>query len=328
MFKLCSFNCRSVYGREVDLIRTMRSHQISLLLLQETKHHANVPPTHLDPAIYQQHSTAGIRGLITKPDQQTANAISLTDLTEPATDHYLWTDINTLVGTLHVANCYFSPDKQEKQCNIHALGKLFNVVQYLNSLPGPAHIILCGDFNADPLISRNYGYLAEHIRTLLEEHGLCAMPRPQHNSCTRPASGKHIDHFFVSRSLFPFIKNELIYLTNNTIGASASRTKSDHTPLILTLSRVLVHPQHKISVRINLKQLRSGGHNQYAAATHALSIAWFRWRRSMPFPLSPTAIDALWEGLSFLLFEAAHLALGKAATQPSPFPLQMHVPTS
>ena len=133
--RICSFNCRSVYGREKDLIDTMQTHSLSFLALQEPKLFANAPPQGLDPALYYQHSLPGIRGFINKPSRHWTNSLSLPNV--PHTDSHLWTTLHTPIGLLHIAICYFSPNTDENKIT---LSQLSTLGQHL--LRGPSLLLL------------------------------------------------------------------------------------------------------------------------------------------------------------------------------------------
>ena len=295
----------------------MNDHSISILALQEPMLFANAPPLNLDPALYQQHSTAGIRGLITKPAQSWLNSLSLPNVS--TSDFWHWITLHSALGIIHIANCYFPPNHDEKNTThaaLNLLGQQILSIKSSHTATTNAHFILCGDFNADPLPHKMHGHLAASLATFIPAHRLFLAPRPHRNSHTRPASRTHIDLFILSDTLRPFLTQSLEYLYDNKIGASTYRAPSDHIPIILTLTNFSPKISYTKHINVNVQPLRDGHTHQYASTLHTLTHAWFAWRqRLIVNGCNTSLLRVMWAGLNFIIHEAAFLVHGHSVTK-------------
>ena len=280
-----------------------------MLLLQEPKLFANVPPLGLHTCFFHENSTPGIRGLICSPAVAWLHALSITHV--PSTDIVMWVILSTSLGDIYVANVYFPPGHEDRPLVLAALDALESFVQSLT--PGTL-VIICGDLNCDPHPKKMLGDLATVVSGFIQRTGLILANRPcLASSYTRPASGKHIDHFIYSASLKRHVCAPLEYFHDNKLGSSTGRAKSDHSPIVLTITGGNL-PRHSYSkiLHFNTQLLRDGHTHNYHTAMRSLIEKWTQWRLALlcESQATPTLLRLLWAGLMFCIHEGAYIALG------------------
>ena len=140
--RVASFNCRGVYGREVDLTTFIEDEEIGLMALQDLKLHLNAPPQGLpEHTFFKPHHNPGVQGLAWAVSEAWARAASL----PPQSDcpHVFWIQLDTSKGPMLAGNVYLPPDHEE---SAQVRDVLKQIADDIDGFPPGALVILMGDF--------------------------------------------------------------------------------------------------------------------------------------------------------------------------------------
>ena len=215
-----------------------------------------------------------------------------------------WISVNSSPSSCYLCNFYCPIKKQEADLALHTL------LTEVNSFPVSTPTILFGDFNGDPYNTSHYAH--SRITQFISNSGLHLIPRPHSSSYTRRVSNSHIDLVLANRAALPLIASSISYHYSHRF-ACPPHNESDHVPISLTVCSSWASLPLSKHTMWNLKALASNPRFFYFN-THILSIHWLNWRANMidklNYPLPQDAIDALWQGLLFVLRQSALQGVG------------------
>ena len=335
------FNPNSVYNREESIQSTMEQYKISLMFLTEPMLRNNVDTAVTLPSIVKVDIIhIGRRGLMCIVHPSWTHLVTIPDFCNPDCTYIQWVKIDTEMGDLYIANVYL-PNRHYDNDQVIVIETVKMLTDTVNSLPPNSMILIVGDLNADmhTVVRTKRGVNYPYVKQLLSQtHGvnpLSVVPRPTPQSYTRPSAGSHPDGMLASEATKQLIQSDVIYITD-PIPRSGSlhggeQKLSDHIPIVLQLNvlRKQRTKNAKHIVKWNTALLEHDGGQKYANDLALLSARYMQWLTDvidqcsrLEFTPNHNIAELLYEGLLYMLFQAAYTAIGtviKFPPTPSPF---------
>ena len=141
-----------------------------------------------------------------------SNAVNEFPPSVKSSDQVFWISVKIVNGSIYMANIYLAPNAQDKEENCLAAENFIREVHLLSENP-KIHIVIAGDWNADPY--KKSGANSRILNKVLNETSLKMIQRPSHKSytCATPGrSSSHIDHFLVSANIAKCVVSAIEYI--------------------------------------------------------------------------------------------------------------------
>ena len=290
----------------------MIEEKIAFLVITEPFLRPGDPPQGLFQSTYDRPSLGGIkaarRGILISVHPDFAGVTKSAPHLGGGNPNILWI-VTTQDGIETFAAGIYWPDNRKKK---EADAAARHLLEDIDSIPLGTHIIILGDFNADPFTGRGPNKWA--LSTLLTNKRLTLIKRPDNTRFTC-RTAKYIDNIIISTSLQTQVRSEILYYEP----PDHDREPSDHVMIAIrtTLSMHQKRPRlPPVALQYDTRCLREG---RGAAYTQMLDVLASEWLTTLAevrslietsnHLLSPKDMEAIWASIKFLVYSASYQTL-------------------